>query len=94
MGIVYQIHEPEALMDAALEFAGRFQHASRDAIGISKNILNQSFNLDLRALGELEAFGQAVAHGSEYHSNAVARFLNKEPLEFDWDKAASKGGGD
>ena len=89
IGLVYQIHEPDSLMDAAIEFAGRFRHASRDAIGISKNILNQSFNLDLRALGELEAFGQAVAHGSDYHTNAVNRFLNKEPLEFDWDKAGA-----
>lgn len=93
LGIVYEIHEPDDLMDAAMALAGRFRNASREAIGISKNILNQSFNLDFRALGELEAFGQAVAHDSAYHTDAVARFLDKQPLLYNWDDAA-RGGDD
>jgi len=86
LGIVYSIHEQDALMDAAIALADRFRNASRQAIGLSKNIMNQSFNLDFRALGELEAFGQAVAHDTEYHEAAVKRFLDKEPTLFDWDK--------
>jgi 2-(1,2-epoxy-1,2-dihydrophenyl)acetyl-CoA isomerase len=85
LGIVYEIHEAEKLMDAALAFAERFRHASRHAIGISKNILNQAHHLDLRALGELESFGQAVAQNSDYHKDAVGRFIEKKPLAFDWD---------
>ncbi|MPY75061.1 MAG: enoyl-CoA hydratase/isomerase family protein [Alphaproteobacteria bacterium] len=92
LGIVYAIHEPDKLMDAAIELAGRFRNASRQAIGLSKNIMNQSFNLDFRALGELEAFGQAVAHDTEYHSAAVKRFLDKEPTLFDWDRMQKKDG--
>lgn len=38
----------------------------------------------------MEPFAQAVAHNSEYHQEAVQRFLNKEPLRFNWD--AAKGG--
>lgn len=86
LGIVYSIHEPDELMDEAIALASRFRNASREAIGLSKNILNQSFNLDFRALGELEAFGQAVAHDTDYHEAAVKRFLNKEPTLFDWDQ--------
>jgi len=86
LGIVYEIHEADKLMDAAMALAGRFRHASRDAIGISKNVLNQAYHLDLRALGELEAFGQAVANSTDYHKTAVSRFLDKQPLLFDWDK--------
>lgn len=85
LGIVYEIHEADKLMDAAMELAGRFRHSSREAIGISKNILNQAYHLDFRALGELESFGQAVAHTSAYHKEAVSRFLDKQPLLFDWD---------
>lgn len=85
LGIVYEIHDADRLMDAAMALAGRFRHASREAIGISKNILNQSHHLDLRALGELEAFGQAVANDTDYHDDAVSRFLDKQPLLFNWD---------
>lgn len=92
LGIVYAIHEPDKLMDAATELAGRFRDASRQAIGLSKNILNQSFNLDFRALGELEAFGQATAHDTAYHEAAVQRFLEKEPTLFDWDRMGKAGG--
>lgn len=86
LGIVYSIHEQDDLMEAAVTLASRFKNASREAIGLSKNIMNQSFNLDFRALGELEAFGQCVAHDTDYHEAAVKRFLNKEPTLFDWDK--------
>jgi 2-(1,2-epoxy-1,2-dihydrophenyl)acetyl-CoA isomerase len=86
LGIVYSIHEPDQIMDAAIKLAGRFRNASRQAIGLSKNILNQSFNLDFRALGELEALGQATAHDTDYHEAAVKRFLDKEPTLFDWDR--------
>ena len=85
LGIVYEVHPEEKLMDAAMALAARFRHASRDAIGISKNILNQSHHLDLRALGELESFGQAVANSTDYHKEAVSRFLDKQPLLFNWD---------
>jgi 2-(1,2-epoxy-1,2-dihydrophenyl)acetyl-CoA isomerase len=89
LGIVYSIHETETLMDAAMDLAARFKDASRQAIGLSKNILNQSLHLDFRALGEMECFAQSVAHNSEYHHEAVQRFLDKKPLKFNWDAAAS-----
>ena len=94
MGIVYEIHEPDALMDRAVEFAGRFRHASREAIGMSKNILNNTFSQDQKTVGELESYAQGIALQSEYHKTAVAGFLNKEPLPFNWDVLAKKGGDD
>ena len=84
-GIVHELHEEEALMDAARALAGRFTKASTTAIGLSKTILNQSFNLDHRSMLEMEAFAQAVASGSEYHAAAVTRFVEKQPTLFDWE---------
>ncbi|GGG40889.1 enoyl-CoA hydratase [Caldovatus sediminis] len=86
LGIVLEIHPPEALHDRALAFAARFRHAPTAALGMAKHALNQSFNLDQRALGEIEAYAQAVAIHSAYHRAAVERFLGKQPLEFDWDR--------
>lgn len=92
LGIVAEICQPEALRETATAFAGRFRHASREAIGIAKGILNQSFNLDQHALAELEAFGQALCLSSDYHKAAVARFLAKEKLAYDWDRLSREGG--
>ena len=86
LGIALEIHEPDALLEAAMGFAGRFRHASRDAIGMAKNILNQSSHLDQHALADMEAFAQGVCFSSEYHQKAAQRFLAKEPLAFDWDR--------
>ena len=50
LGIALEIHEPDALLDAAMRLAGRFRHACRDTIGMAKTILNQASHLDQRAL--------------------------------------------
>lgn len=86
MGIVYEIHPAETLLERTMEFAGRFRHASRQAIGLTKNVLNQSMNLDQHAVGQLEAYAQAVAFETDYCHEAIRRFLEKQPLEFDWDR--------
>ncbi len=94
MGLIYDIVPEEDALGAARAFAGRFRHASTTAIGVAKNVLNQSFNLDHRTLLELEASGQAVARTSPYHTEAIRRFADKEPAMFDWealDKAAAAG---
>jgi 2-(1,2-epoxy-1,2-dihydrophenyl)acetyl-CoA isomerase len=87
MGILMQVVEPERLLDSALALAARFHDASTDALGIAKNILNRSFNLDQDTLAELESAAQALALHTPYHDEAVANFLAKRPLRF---KGAAK----
>ncbi len=86
LGLVLEIVSQDNAMEDAREFAGRFRHASTEAIGLSKVILNQSFNLDHRTLLELEADAQGMALTSQYHRDAVARFVAKEPSQYDWEK--------
>lgn len=90
LGIVHSIHEPGQLMDVARDMARRFCDAPTRAIGLSKNILNQSLHLDPRAILELEAYAQATARTDEYHAAAVQRFVNKQPTLFDWDAPSRK----
>ncbi|OWU66392.1 enoyl-CoA hydratase, partial [Roseovarius sp. 22II1-1F6A] len=71
---------------AALSFARRFDEASRLATGMSKTILNQALHSDQRGLADMEAMAQALCLASDYHKQAVQRFLNKQPLAFDWDR--------
>lgn len=85
LGILFRIVEQESLMHEALALAERYHHASTEALGIAKNILNRSFNLDQDTLAELEASAQALALHTAYHDEAVANFLNKRPLAFQGD---------
>ena len=84
LGIVMAIHPPESLMLKAMELAACFENAGIEALGMAKNILNRSFNLDQDTLSELESYAQSVARHTPYHKEAVRRFLAKEPLRFNW----------
>jgi 2-(1,2-epoxy-1,2-dihydrophenyl)acetyl-CoA isomerase len=86
LGLLYRVVPSETLLDEALALAARFHGASVEAIGMSKNILNRSFNLDQDTLAELESHAQAMSLHSEYHHDAVNRFLDKQPLAFVWDE--------
>ena len=83
-GLVSRVVAADKLLDEALAMAARFHGAATQAIGISKNILNRSFNLDQDTLAELEAAAQAMVMKTEYHHDAVGRFLNKQPRAFEW----------
>lgn len=85
LGLLHQIVGQETAMEEARAFAKQLCKASTSAIGIAKNILNQSYNLDHRTLLELEASAQSVARTSAFHAEAVRRFREKEPSLFDWE---------
>jgi 2-(1,2-epoxy-1,2-dihydrophenyl)acetyl-CoA isomerase len=67
-----------------LNLAERFACAPTEVLGMAKNVLNRSFNLDQDTLAELESYAQALAMHTEYHRDAVTRFLDKKPLAFNW----------
>ena len=86
LGIAMEVHGTDDLMDATMELAGRLCKANTRAVGATKRIVNQSFNLDAQALIEMEAAAQAVQLSSDYHQNAVKGFLDKQPLAYDWER--------
>ena len=86
LGLVLEIHEDEALLDAALRFARRFRHASSEALGATKLALLHAFEHGLLASLDHEAHAQSVVRQSAYHREAVDRFLAKEPAIYDWDR--------
>ena len=79
------VYPPETLMDEAMKLARRLTMASTPAIGATKRILNQSFNLDAQAMVEMEAAAQAIFFTTDYHKDAIRRFVDKEPLAFNWE---------
>ena len=86
LGIVYEMAAEGEAVAQAIAFANRFRNASTLAIGMTKSMLNQSFERDLATSLDLEASAQAIANNSDYHRAAVERFLDKQPSLFDWEK--------
>ena len=84
MGLAYAVRPAATLMADALALAQSMNGASTQAVGMTKNILNQSFHLDQHAMAELEASAQAVAMASAFHGEAKAKFLAKAGPMFDW----------
>lgn len=86
LGIVHAIHSPDDLSQQAWEFARRFLAGPREAMGLSKRLLNQSFESQYAPLADLECSAQAIAAAAPYHAAAVDAFLAGEPPRFDWDR--------
>ena len=89
LGLVMEIVPEEGALAYAQAFARRFTDGSTTAMGLAKNILNQSHNLDMRTLLELEANAQGICVETDFHREAVRRFTDKEAPLYDWDAANS-----
>ena len=85
MGMIYDVVSQDNALEEARAFASRFRNASTTAIGVAKNVLNQSFNQDHRTLLDMEAIGQSICRDTEFHKEAVRRFAEKETPLFDWE---------
>jgi enoyl-CoA hydratase/carnithine racemase len=83
MGLVQQIVDGDVL-DAAVKFAQRFHHAPTEALGIAKSVMNHAFESERREVYALEAMAQAMARESDFHQDAVRRFIAKEPAAYQW----------
>ncbi len=86
-GLVLETVAPDRLLEHAQAFAAKFTGASPEAIGIAKRVMGATFESDRSTALAAEADAQAQANASDYHRDAVARFLAKEPARFDWGRA-------
>lgn len=82
MGIVYDLVPEGEAIEAATELARKMKLASVAAVGLTKQLLNQTFESSQTAMAQAEALAQAVAIGTDYHADAVQRFVGKSPLLF------------
>ncbi|MCD0503022.1 enoyl-CoA hydratase/isomerase family protein [Bordetella petrii] len=89
MGLVREVLDPQALLPRARAMAAALGKASGTAMGMTKQLLNQSLESDYASLGSAEAYAQAVAMSTDYHQQAVAAFLAKQPALYDWERDGS-----
>ncbi|MEM7253828.1 MAG: enoyl-CoA hydratase/isomerase family protein [Pseudomonadota bacterium] len=86
LGLVLDVVPSDELMAHVDQFAKRLACGSKEAIGLTKQLVNRSFQSDYATMAELEANGQAMMHETEFHRDAVRRFVNKEPARYNWDE--------
>ncbi|MGE4238993.1 enoyl-CoA hydratase/isomerase family protein [Ramlibacter sp.] len=97
IGLIYEVVEEDQLDVSVQALAKQFTNASMTAIGITKALLNRSFETDLKTMNELEAMGQGAAANTQAHHGAVEQFLSKKPLSYggfkksDWVNGGKKG---
>lgn len=68
----------ERLLERALDYARQFDDAPPQALGLVKTLLNRSFESDRETMTQFEAMAQSLCVGSQYNSEAVQRFHNKQ----------------
>ena len=73
---------PEQLADVALELATRLAAGPTRSLGLSKRLLNTSFETDLASLLELEGAYQSLATASSDLVEGMAAFREKRDAKF------------
>ncbi|MEC9346374.1 MAG: enoyl-CoA hydratase/isomerase family protein [Pseudomonadota bacterium] len=91
MGVVYRQCRSETLMAEVEQFAGMLARGSRAAMAVTKRVANRTFEATYGENADAEADGQPLLFGTEFHQEAVRRFVAKEPPMFDWDRLSKSG---
>ena len=89
LGLVLEVHAPDALLPRANALARALASASPTAMAITKDALNGALDNDLDSLLELEAAGQGITGTSAYAKDAFRRFADKQPGLFRWPSRAA-----
>lgn len=84
LGIVLEVVPEGRVLERAQQMARCFAGAAPAALAMTKRALNVSMNSSLEAMMDIEADAQAVARTSQWHADAVQRFLTKQPSAFQW----------
>jgi enoyl-CoA hydratase/carnithine racemase len=86
LGLVLAVHAPEALDDEVDAFARRLAKGSKAAMGVTKQLVNRSLESDYQTMARYEADGQALMFDTDFHREAVDRFVGKQPSRYNWDE--------
>lgn len=83
-GLVAEVCDPGAALGRARELALLLATGSPTAFSLAKRMLLASFQSDVGTMLGMEAAAQGIAYTSDYHTDAVQRFLAKEAPRFRW----------
>jgi len=87
LGIVLEVTPQGRTLERAHQMAACLAQAAPAALAMTKRAFNVSLNSSLDSMMDIESSAQAVARTTQWHADAVQRFLTKQPAAFQWPKA-------
>jgi len=82
MGLISRSVPGAELMPVALETARSLAQGATVALGMTKTLVDQSWQASLEQLAELEAYSAAVCRKTEDHAESLVAFREKRPAVF------------
>ena len=82
MGLISQAVPAGELLDAATGVATTLASGATVALGMTKNLVDQSWGLTLEQVSELESFSQAISRSTFDHREGLASFQEKRAAVF------------
>jgi 2-(1,2-epoxy-1,2-dihydrophenyl)acetyl-CoA isomerase len=82
IGLVNEVTSDESLMERSLEFAVQLAHGPVFAMGLIKQMVQQSYDQSFHDALVLGAQAQAIARNTFDHKEGVSAFLEKRPPRF------------
>lgn len=82
MGMVNQVVSHEELLAEAVKLAKNLASGPRVALRMAKSVMNNSINMTLEQLLDLEPHAQAICFESQDHKAGVEAFFKKEKAVF------------
>lgn len=86
LGIVLEVTPQGRTLERAQQMAACLAQAAPAALAMTKRAFNVSLNSSLDSMMDIESSAQAVARTTQWHADAVQRFLTKQPAAFQWPK--------
>ncbi|AXF55208.1 enoyl-CoA hydratase/isomerase family protein [Salicibibacter kimchii] len=82
IGIVNRVVPPEQLLSETIDIAEKLEKKAITAMGMTKKIMNEHLNKDLKTLLEMEAQGQDIRFQTEDFKEGVQAFFEKRAPHF------------
>ncbi len=86
LGIVAAVHPAETLVGEAVAYARRLTKGSGAAQALAKSLIDRSLASTQAEMIDAECAAQEAVRHTDFHREAVRRFLAKEPRLYDWDR--------
>lgn len=91
LGLINQICSPEELLDRSIWMARNIAKGSGQAQALAKSLFDRSLGSTQAEMTDAECAAQEAMRNTDFHHEAVRRFLAKEKRLYDWDEITKSG---